>query len=128
MVVKNKRPKDDVVKFVIKEVIRNRKVRTQTELARLSSDMLKQGSRESRITGRRARALALQMPDVKVSVETKHGSVPSACPCCSGRLKKSFTKDLSGNDILVGLSCTKCSYIGSDNRWIPRRYEFDISE
>ncbi|MHC4307821.1 MAG: hypothetical protein ACYSR7_04270 [Planctomycetota bacterium] len=106
MVVKNKRPKDDVVKFVIKEVIRNRKVRTQTELARLSSDMLKQGSRESRITGRRARALALQMPDVKVSVETKHGSVPSACPCCS----------------------TKCSYIGSDNRWIPRRYEFDISE
>jgi len=124
---RNRIPKDDVVEFVIREVLRGKNVRTQAELAELSCDVLK-GRHIRGITGRRARMVALRIPGVKMRVDTRNGPMPERCPCCSSELEKIYAKDLSGNRIIVGMECTKCSYRGHGKKWVPRRYGFEIAE
>ena len=123
---KVKRPKSEVVKFIIRNVLRGQKIRTQAELARLACQKLRVGDEGYALSGRRARALAVQIPGISIRMETRHGPVPKRCPCCSHGLKKRFTKNLSGRKLLVRLSCPRCKYAGSGNKWVPSRYEFSM--
>ena len=120
-----KRPKDEVVKFVIKAVLRDRKVDSQAMLAVLINTELKKVDPEYSITGKRLRLIVSSMPEVKIKTDVRKGSsVPARCPSCNSPLKKVWAKNLKGRRILENLKCPKCGYKGHDGRWLPRRYCF----
>ncbi len=120
-------PKKDVVKFIIKECLQNRKMKTQKELVKQISKELKKGDKKYRISGKRARLIALQVPSIRVRIKTKHGKKPRKCPCCSHRLKKKYTRTLAGKKLLYELRCSRCSYKGTEGKWVPKKYEFELS-
>jgi peptide subunit release factor 1 (eRF1) len=119
-------PRRDVVKFVIKEALQKEKAVSQKELAEIITKQLVKGESKYRITGRRARLLALEIP-VKIMVETRKGRVPRKCPVCGRGLKRTHSKNLYGKKILTGLRCGRCGYHGTGGRWMPRKYSFSLS-
>jgi len=123
-----KRPKDAVIKFIIKEVLKEKKAKTQAELRERVSSKLKSNDKGYSLSGRRTRVLAAELPDVDVHIQTRQGNLPAKCPCCSHALRKMYNKNLSGRKLLVSLSCRRCGYTGSGNKWMPRRYEFELKK
>ena len=119
-------PQKDVVKFVIKEALQKGKAMSQKELAEIITKELMRGESKYRITGRRARLLALEIP-VKITTETRKGSVPRKCPACGRGLKRTYSKNLSGRKLLTGLRCGRCGYRGTGGRWAPRKYVFSMA-
>ncbi len=119
-------PKTDTVQFIIKEVLQERKVTSQKELADLVNRKLKKVDTAYSISERRARSAALQIAQVKVSTLTKKGQPPKKCPSCGHSLKRIYTKNLKGKKLLVRLVCAKCSYTGKENKWEPQRYSFEL--
>ena len=123
---KTKKPKNEVVKFIIKEILKNKKISTQTQLAELANKKLRRSDEKYRLSGRRARIIASQIPGVNIRIQTRHGPMPKRCPCCLHNLKKRHSKNLRGRKVIVNLSCSRCNYEGSENKWIPSRYEFEM--
>ncbi len=121
---KSKRPKGEVVKFIIKEILASQKVRTQTVLAELVLERLNREGESYNLSGGRVRSLAAQIPGIGIQTETRGGPAPKKCPCCSHTLKKRFTKNLYGKKLLIRIRCPRCGYTGSENKWAPRRYLF----
>jgi peptide subunit release factor 1 (eRF1) len=119
-------PRKDVVKFVIKEALQKRKAMSQKELAEIITKELRRGESKYRITGRRARLLALEVP-VKIKTETRKGRVPRKCPVCSRGLKRTYSKNLYGKKLLTSLKCSRCGYHGAGGKWMPRKYRFSIN-
>lgn len=122
-----RRPKQEVVEFLIKEILNSRHVGSQGKLSGLVKAELRKSEADLTITGKRVRLTALGMPGVKVLVSLRKGRLPSRCPCCFSGIRKIYAKNLKGRRILVGLKCRRCNYRGSENKWIPRRYGFSIS-
>ena len=119
-------PSKDLVKFVIKRVLENKKVGSQKELSELVVKELNKNKKQYALSGKRARLIALEIPEVKVLIEVKKGKIPKKCPCCKSKLVKTYTKNLLGGKILVKLKCLKCGYKGLEGKWIPKRYEFSL--
>ena len=122
-----RRPKQEVVEFLIKEILNSRPAGSQQELSELVKAELRKSEADLTITGKRVRLTALGMPGIKVLVSLRKGRLPKKCPCCFSGIRKIYAKNLKGRRILVGLKCRKCNYRGSENKWIPRRYGFSIS-
>lgn len=118
--------KKDTIQFIIKEVLQERKVSSQKELADLVNQKLKKVDSSYSISEKRARMAALELPQVKVSTSTKKGELPKKCPSCGHSLKRIYMKNLKGKKLLVRLVCAKCSYVGKENRWEPNRYTFEL--
>lgn len=118
-------PQKEIVKFIINQTLKSKKAATQEELSRIITSGLSKGDAGYRITGRRARLIALEMP-VRVKTETKKGPVPRKCPVCFHGLKKTYSKNLFGKNILTGLSCSRCGYKGNGGKWVPRKYTFEL--
>ena len=118
-------PRKDVVKFVIKEALQKRKAVSQKHLTEIITKELMKGESKYRITGRRARLLALEVP-VTLRTETKRGKIPKRCPACGRGLKKTFSKNLYGKKMLASLRCGRCGFHGSDGKWAPSRYYFSL--
>ena len=117
-------PKKDIVKFFIKETLLHQRVHSQRELADIINRKLKPG--EYVVSGKRARSLALEIPGIKVHIETKRGKTPETnCPVCYGKLKKIYTKNLRGDKLLVRMQCGSCGYVGHEDKWSPKKYEFE---
>lgn len=119
-------PKKDVVKFVIKEALQKRKAMSQKDLAEIITKELRKGENKYRITGKRARLLALEVP-VKIRTETRKGRVPKKCPVCSRGLKRTYSKNLYGKKLLTNLKCPRCGYRGTGGKWMPRKYRFSLN-
>lgn len=120
-------PKTEIVKFVLKEALQKQKIRSQTRLAEIVRKKLREGENGYTISAHRVRTIAMQTPRVNVKIKTKKGKHPSKCPACNNRLKKTYTKNLRGRKVLVSLRCSRCSYRGSGGKWMPSRYEFELS-
>jgi len=118
-------PKKDVVKFVIKEALQKRKAMSQKDLAEIITKELRRGESKYRISGRRARLLALEIP-VALKIETKRGRVPKKCPVCGRGLKKTYSKNLYNRKVLTALRCGKCGFHGTGGKWMPSRYYFSL--
>jgi len=118
--------KKDTIQFIIKEVLQERKASSQSELAELVNQKLKKVDPSYSVSEKRARLIALQIPGVKVMTATKKGQLPRRCPSCSHSLRKVHMKNLKGKKLLVRLICSKCGYIGKENRWEPQRYTFEL--
>lgn len=119
-------PKRDIVQFIVKEVLQERKVSSQKELAELVNQKLKRVDSSYSVSERRARLIALNIHGVSVTTSTKKGRLPKKCPSCSHSLKKVYMKNLKGKKLLVRLFCTKCGYTGKESRWEPQRYAFEM--
>lgn len=120
-------PKRQVVEFMIKEALDKKAIRSQKGLADAVSRRLRSGDEGYAITPKRARAIAMETPGVRVKIRTRRGKVPSRCPACGSQLKKLHTRNLKGKRVLLSMRCSRCSYRGSGNRWVPSRYEFEIA-
>jgi len=119
-------PKKDIVQFIVKEVLQERKVSSQKELANLVNHKLKKVDPSYSVSEKRARLIALNIHGIKVTTSTKKGHLPKKCPSCGHSLKKAYMKNLKGKKLLVRLSCAKCGYTGKENRWEPKRYVFEL--
>ncbi len=119
-------PKKDILQFIVREVLQEAKVSSQTELADKVNHKLKKVDPSYSVSEKRVRVIALQIPGVKVSTATKKGSLPKKCPACGHSLKKVYMKNLKGKKLLVRLTCGKCGYAGKENRWEPQRYMFEL--
>jgi len=121
-------PKKDIVQFIVKEVLQERKVSSQKELAELVNCKLKKVDPSYSVSERRARLIALNIHGVRVATSTKAGRIPKKCPSCGHSLKKVYMKNLKGKKLLVRLSCAKCGYAGKGSRWEPQRYVFELKK
>lgn len=121
-------PKKEIVQFIIKEVLQERKVSSQKELARLVNAKLKKVDDSYSVSERRARLVALQIQGVRITTATKSGRIPKKCPSCSHSLKRIYMKNLKGKKLLVRMVCAKCGYTGKENRWEPQRYTFELKK
>ncbi len=119
-------PKKEIVKFILKDVLRRQRIKSQARLAEVVGKKLKQGDRQYRISAQRARIIATETPGVRVRIKTRKGKLPKKCPACNHKLKKVYTKNLRGRKVLVALRCSKCNYRGSGNKWVPSMYEFEL--
>jgi predicted RNA-binding Zn-ribbon protein involved in translation (DUF1610 family) len=123
----SKIPKKEVVQFILKDILKGKKeIFTQKQLAEIIKQNLKKVEPNYTISEKRARSVILEMPDIKILVETRKGKMPEKCPSCSHSLKKIYTKNLKGRKIVIGLKCTKCGYTGKEGNWIPKRYIFKL--
>jgi hypothetical protein len=119
-------PKRDVVELLIRESLKDRKARSQRELAGMVKSKLMKIDSDYAITEKRARSIAMGMDSVRMSVFTRTGRKPEACPVCRSEIREVYSKDLRGRKILLKAECRKCEYSGQGNKWIPSRYEFWI--
>ncbi|MEM5812435.1 MAG: hypothetical protein QW286_01835 [Candidatus Aenigmatarchaeota archaeon] len=119
-------PKKEIVQFIIKEILQERKASSQKELAELVNQKLKRVDHSYSVSEKRVRMVALNIPGVRVTTFTKRGQLPKRCPSCDHALKRIYTKNLRGRNLLVGLVCPKCGYRGKESKWEPKRYAFEI--
>ena len=89
-----RRPKQEVVEFLIKEVLNSRPAGSQEELSGLVKAELRKSEADLTITGKRLRLIALTTPKVKVLVSLRKGRLPRRCPCCFSGVRKIYTKNL----------------------------------
>lgn len=120
-------PKRDVVKFVIKSVLRRKSAGSQEELSEMVNAELRKVDSDYSISGKRLRKIALTIKEVKIAVGVKKGASPKKCPSCSSSLKKTWDRNLKGRKVLRNLICNKCEYKGASGKWLPRKYGFSIS-
>jgi hypothetical protein len=119
-------PKRDVLELLIRESLKGRKARSQRELARMVKSKLVKIDSDYAVTEKRTRSIAMGMGNVRMSVFTRAGKKPDDCPVCRSEIREIFSKDLKGRRILLKAECSNCEYSGSENKWIPSRYEFWI--
>lgn len=122
-------PNSEFVKRVIKQVLKKRGfVRSQEELGEIVEDELKRIDKNFQISGKRTRRMALEIPNVEVTVETRESEAekPERCPACSEELKPLYAKNLKGKETQVGFRCENCGYRGDVEAFMPMRYEFRL--
>jgi predicted RNA-binding Zn-ribbon protein involved in translation (DUF1610 family) len=123
----SKIPKNDVVEFVLKDILKNKKeFYSQDELAKIIRQNLKKVEPGYAVSEKRVRSIILEIPGIRIQVETKKGALPKKCPSCGHTLKKIHTKNLKGRNVLIGLRCLKCGYEGKEGSWTPKRYVFKL--
>ncbi len=122
-----KHPKDDVVIFILKKVLKKHSgVSSQKMLRDLVIEDLKKVEPRYSISGERIRRICVKTPGIYINIHTKKGKIRKKCPSCGHSLKKSFTKNLKGRNFLIRATCQKCGYKSSAGRWMPSKYEFRI--
>ena len=119
-------PKKEIVQFIVKEVLQERKVSSQRELARLVNAKLKKADDSYSVSEKRVRVVALHTPGIRIATSTKSGRIPKKCPSCGHALKRIYMKNLKGKRLLLRKVCAKCGYSGKENRWEPQRYAFEL--
>ena len=115
-------PSDEVVRFVVREVLRERPFRSQEAFAAAVRTRLRKADPAYALGGARLKRIAAKS-GVRVQVATRLGRAPKRCPGCGRGLQKVFFKNLAGKAVLTGLRC-RCGYRGSDRRLAPARYSF----
>ncbi|MBM3303618.1 MAG: hydrogenase maturation nickel metallochaperone HypA [Candidatus Aenigmarchaeota archaeon] len=116
-------PKDDVLEFVVRDILRQRSVDTQKELAELANRRFAASGSSFRVSPARARLAALGI-GAKIVIRTRKGEAPKRCPGCGHRLAKTFMRNLKGRDAVYAMRCPRCGYEGRLGHWLPSRYGF----
>jgi|GEM_PF-745947 len=121
-------PSEEILRFIIKEVLQESKVSSQAELAELVNHKLNKVDPSYSVSEKRVRAAALHTPGVRITTSTRKGRLPKKCPSCSHSIRKIYTKNLKGKKLLVRLTCSRCGYMGKESRWEPKRYAFELKK
>jgi len=120
-------PNPELVERIISQKLKERgTVRSQQELGKIVEKELKEIDDSFQISPERTRRIALHIPKVEVTVETRKSSTekPEHCPVCGEELKSLYAKNLEGEETEVGFQCENCSYHGDVETFMPMRYKF----
>lgn len=120
-------PSKELVKRIIGQRLKDRGVvRSQEELGEVVGKELEKVDDSFRISPERARRIALEIPEVEVTVETRKSESerPGDCPVCGEKLEALYAKNLDGKRTEVGFRCESCGYHGDVEEFMPMRYEF----
>lgn len=122
-------PDDKLLMFMIKKVIKEKKViKSQRKFLEYVLDELKTSGMDYRLDGKRLRLIAINRIKIKVEIEYRESNEGSehlkTCPVCGGRLADIKNLTLDGETVYAGKKCTKCLYWTGPKKRIPRRYTF----
>ncbi len=122
---KRKIAKDEVIRFVLEEVMKERGiVESQKELAELVNRRLSKADKAYSVSPHRLRMIAVNTKRLKIIVEARKGKRPYKCPVCAHALKKRKMKNLKGKSVVYGYACQKCGFKASGDEALPRKYVF----
>lgn len=120
-----KRSRDEeVVATVVRVILREGTVATQTALAALVNEEL---PREKRVTPERVRVLAARSGLVGLQIRARlDGPVGDLkeCPVCRSKLKRTENRTLTGKSAATGYKCTRCPWWTGRELRIPHHYTF----
>lgn len=123
---KRKRVKDEeVVALLVKVILEEGTVASQTRLAELVNRQLKR--RGAHITPTRARVLAVRSGLVGITVRTRAGGATpelARCPVCGSKLRRTTNRTLTGATAQTGYRCTRCPWWTGREMRIPHHYVF----
>ena len=114
------RPEVDVIARAARRAVRGGKA-SFPSLAAFRAAVVGEVRREeplAAVGGRRLRRLLVTVPGVRLSVrytEKSDGPLPELCPVCGADLVPIRNRTLTGETVVLGKSCPRCSY------WTTRR-------
>lgn len=121
-------PSEGTLSVAISDVLRQHDIITsQSKLADLTRERLKEMNPEFTVTAERVRRVAIQSGVAIVEVKTRElpSQKPSSeCPVCGSKMRKIKNKTLYGKAITLRYKCTKCKYSTGISKSIPVRYSF----
>lgn len=115
---------EEVVATLVKVILEEGTVASQTRLARLVNDQLGGGRH---VTPERIRVLAVRSGLVALSIRTRTlGETPELdkCPVCRGRLRRTANRTLTGTTASTGYKCTRCPWWTGREMRVPQHYVF----
>lgn len=120
-------PSEEELVEAIKGVLGERKIiPSQRELKALLDQRL--GSKGNfRVSGPRARLIALQSGLVDLQVHCRETEVVRSlfrCPVCGNKLKRVRNMTVFGGSVTLGYRCRQCPYWTGLRRRVPVRYVF----
>jgi DNA-directed RNA polymerase subunit M/transcription elongation factor TFIIS len=122
-------PNSELVKRIIRQQLKRRgTVNSQERLGEIVRGELEKIDESFQISPERARRIALEIPQVEVTVETRktEGEKPENCPACGGELTGLYAKNLKDKKTEVGFRCDNCGYHGDIEAFMPMRYTFKL--
>jgi len=121
-----KRLKDEeVVAILVKVILEEGTVASQTRLAELVNRQLKR--RGAAVTPARVRVLAVRSGLVGLTVRTRSdGPTPDLerCPVCHSKLRRTANRTLTGATAQTGYRCTRCPWWTGREMRVPHHYVF----
>ena len=119
-----KRADDKTIKHIIKKVLeKNRIIESRRLLLEIVNEEL--NSMGMRGTGyERLRRIASGMKNVKIETRNVRGDMPEKCPVCGNDVRDILSRNLEGEEVVVGRSCKRCGYRGSNGKWRVGKYTF----
>lgn len=124
--VVRKRAKDEeVVAVIVKVILDEGTVASQTRLAQLVNRQL--AKRGMHVTGERIRVLAVKSGLVGLTIRARmDGETPEMerCPVCRSRLRRTANKTLTGATTQTGYRCTRCPWWTGRELRVPQHYVF----
>lgn len=121
-------PDDDTLADAVYMVLhRHSPIRSQNLLGELVSKELVREDPSYRVSGERARRMAIErdLATVEISYnETDRDDIPEDCPVCSDRLQTVRNSTLTGEDVVIGHRCRRCGYSIGIRMRTPGMYVF----
>ncbi|MEW6069119.1 MAG: hypothetical protein AB1485_00730 [Candidatus Thermoplasmatota archaeon] len=121
-------PHEELVTLGLKKVFRKIAiVNSQSALKRLLSKEIVKLDPSYKVSGTRARVVALSKGLARMELIVKEGDEIkelSFCPVCKSKLTPIRSKTLYDWEITVGYKCKKCSYWCGKKLRVPVRYIF----
>jgi hypothetical protein len=124
---KFRRPDPELIARAARGAVRGGKASygSLTEFRAAVLGALRQEEPLAAVGGPRLRRLLVGVPGVKMTVhytERADGPLPSRCPVCGSELTAVRNRTLTGETVVLGRECTRCSYWTHATRRVPVRY------
>lgn len=115
---------EEVVATLVKVILEEGTVASQTRLARLVNEQLGGGRH---VTAERIRVLAVKSGLVSLGIRTRvQGETGELerCPVCRGKLRRTSNRTLTGATASTGYKCTRCPWWTGREMRVPQHYVF----
>lgn len=113
---------EEVVATLVKVILEEGTVSSQTRLAELVNEELGRG-----VTPERVRVLAVRSGLVAVTIRTRAGGETpelDKCPVCRSRLRRTSNRTLTGATASTGYRCSRCPWWTGREMRVPQHYVF----
>ncbi len=115
---------EEVVATLVKVILEEGTVASQTRLAELVNEQLRG---ERRVTPERIRVLAVRSGLVSLGIRTRlvgETGTLEKCPVCRSKLRRTSNQTLTGTVASTGYKCTRCPWWTGREMRVPQHYVF----
>lgn len=115
---------EEVVATLVRVILEEGTVASQTRLAELVNEQLGRGRR---VTPERVRVLAIKSGLVSITIRTRIQGEAGAlekCPVCGGKLRRTTNRTLTGATASTGYKCARCPWWTGREMRVPQHYVF----